>query len=327
MSHEVLFIGLGQIGTSIAINFAKSESDIKLVGFDPAKENTRRAKELGIFDTLVSNPKKASKSADLVILDLPPSAAHDQLEMLGKQLKLDGIIIDTSPSRSLAIQWAQEYLPADRHYLGVTPIIGADHLLGEWEEEHQPRIDLFQNCLMAIVVPRSGSDAAVDTGLDLARLLGATPIFIDPDEHDGITTSVEWLPRLISAAVLQEVSKAGNWRDIQRMAGTTFASISALCSEPPAREPEDLSSLNLEILRGKLLHFIGELQNLHLALSDESGKSLNEYIASAHAARAEWLTSRQYDARTERGAPSERVPKRRSMIDKLLGIHLPDDGK
>jgi prephenate dehydrogenase len=326
MSHEALFIGLGQIGTSIAMNFARSESDIKLVGFDPAKKYTRRAKELGIFDRLVSNPKKASKSADIVILDLPSSAVRDQLGMLGKQLKPEGIVIDTSPARSLAIQWAREFLSADRHYLGVTPIIGADNLFGEREENRQPRIDLFQNSLMAIVVPGSGSEEAVDSGLDLARLLGATPIFIDPDEHDGITTSVEWLPRLISAAVLQAASKAGNWRDMQHMAGTTFASITALCSEPPAKDPEDLSSLNREILRGKLLHFIGELQNLHHALADESGKSLNEYITSAHAARAQWLTSRQHGVRTERSTPSEHIPERRSMIDKLLGFHSPDDG-
>ncbi len=325
MSHEVLFIGLGQIGTSIAMNFARSESDMVLAGFDPVKEYTRRAKELGIFDTLVSNPKKASKSADIVILDLPPSAVHDQLEMLGKQLKPEGIVIDTSPARSLAIQWAQEFLPVDRHYLGITPIIGADVLFGEREDKHQPRIDLFQNGLMAIVVPGGGSKEVIDTGLDLARLLGATPFFIDPDEHDGITTSVEWLPRLISAAILQATSKAGNWRDIQGMAGTTFASITALCNEPPVEDPEDLSSLNREILRGKLLHFIGELQNLHHALADESGKSLNEYIASAHDTRAQWLTSRQHGVQTERSTLFERIPKRRSMIDKLLGIHLPDD--
>lgn len=325
MRHEALFIGLGQIGTSIAMNFARSESDIKLAGFDPAKEYTRRAKELGIFDTLVSNPRKASKSADIVILDLPPSAVHDQLEMLGKQLKPEGIVIDTSPARSLAIQWAQEILPADRHYLGITPIMGADILLGEREEIRQPRIDLFHNGLMAIVVPGSRSEEAVDSGLDLARLLGATPIFIDPDEHDGITTSVEWLPRLVSAAILQATSKAGNWRDMQRMAGTTFADITALCNQPPANDPEDLASLNREILRAKLLHFIGELQNLHHTLADESGKSLTEYVASAHTARAQWLTSRQHGVRTKRSTPSERIPERRSMIDKLLGFHLPDD--
>jgi prephenate dehydrogenase len=325
MSHEVFFIGLGQIGTSIAMNFARSESEIQLVGYDPVKEHTRRAKELGIFDSLVSNPKKASKSAEIVVLDLPPSAIHDQLEMLGKQLKPDGIIIDTSPAHSLAIQWAREHLPADRHYLGVTPIIGAHVLLGEGEEKHQPRIDLFQNSLLAIVVPTRGSEVAVDTGLDLARLLGATPIFIDPDEHDGITTSVEWLPRLISAAILQTASKAGNWQDMQRMAGMTFASITALCSEPPANDPGDLSALNREILRGKLTHFIAELQNLLHVLSDESGKSLNEYIASANAARNQWLTSRQQGAQTGKSAYAERVPQRRSTIDKLLGFHPSED--
>lgn len=325
MSYEALFIGLGQIGTSIAMNFARSDADLKLVGHDPVKQHARRAKELGAIDRFVSNPNKAAKSANLVILDIPPSAVRGHLEIIAKQLKPDGIIIDTTPARSLSIKWVEKFLPADRHYLGVTPIIGAHILFSEGEEINQPRIDLFQNGLLAIVVPKTGSEEAVSVGLDLARLLGATPVFIDADEHDGIKTTVEWLPRLISAAILHEASEAGNWQEIQRMAGTTFTSITSLWSEKQTMDSEDFGSLNREILRLKLQRFIKELQKLDRALADESGSSLNEYISSASTTRARWLSSRKSKSKIRDGRRPARIPERRSMIDKLLGFHLPDD--
>ena len=325
MSNEALFIGLGQIGMSIALNFARSDANISLIAHDSNKEQVRRAKKLGVINRFVSNPRKASKSADIVILDVPPSSVRDHLAMLGKQLKPDGIVIDTTPARSLAIQWAEELLPGDHHYLGVTPILGAYGPVSEPAETNQPRIDLFQDSLMAIVIPKSGSEEAVASGLDLVRLLGSTPFFMDAYEHDGLTTSVEWLPRLISAAILQEMDKAGNRQEIQRMAGTTFATITSPGSEKPTLDSDEIRSLNQEILRLKLRHFIGELQTLDRVLADESGNSLNDYIASAHAARARWLSDRHSEARIRDGRSPERIPKRRSMMAKLLGFHPSDD--
>ncbi len=325
MSSEILFIGLGQIGTSIAMNFARSKSEIKLIGYDSVQEYTRRAKELGAVNRLVSNPERASKSADMVILDVPPAVLHDYLEMLAKRLKPGGMLIDTTPARSTAIRWAEASLPADRHYLGASPIIGPHVLSAAPAERRQPRIDLFQNGLLAIAVPKNSSEETVSTGLDLAKMLGATPIFIDAHEHDGITTTIEWLPRLIGAAVLQEAAKAGNWQDIQQMAGTTFAAITSLCNEEPFCDPRDFDALNLEILRSKLAHFIGELQNLHGMFADESKKSLSEYVAAANEARARWLSARQRGVPDDRNAPFGRMPKRRSMIEKLLGFNLPED--
>ncbi|MEJ2562685.1 MAG: prephenate dehydrogenase/arogenate dehydrogenase family protein [Anaerolineales bacterium] len=323
MSSEILFIGLGQIGTSIALNFARSEAEIVLIGHDPVGENARRAKELGAVQRLVSNPGRASKSADAIVLDVPPAALHGYLEMLGKRLKPGGLLIDTTPTRSTAIRWAEESLPADRHYLGASPIIGPHVFSASPEERKQPRVDLFQNGLLAIAVPKDGSEETVSAGLDLARLLGAAPIFIDAHENDGIAATVEWLPRLLGAALLQEAAKAGNWRDIQSMAGTTFAAITSLCSEEPVYDSRDYDALNLEILRAKLAHFIGELHNLHGVLADESGKSLGEYVAAANAARDQWLSTRQRGAPDDKKAPPGRMPKRRSTIEKLFGFNLP----
>jgi hypothetical protein len=124
---------------------------------------------------------------------------------------------------------------------------------------------------------------------------------------------------------LQEAARAGNWKDIQRMAGTTFAAITSLCNEEPYCDPRDFDALNLEILRAKLAHFIGELQNLHGVLADGSGKSLSEYISAANEARAGWLSARQHSAANEQSADPGQVPEHRSMIEKLLGFNPPDD--
>ena len=75
MKREVLMIGLGLIGGSIALGIRK-EHDVKMVGFDINEEQVRMAISLGIVDERAESLEKAVSSADLIVLAVPVAASE-----------------------------------------------------------------------------------------------------------------------------------------------------------------------------------------------------------------------------------------------------------
>ncbi|NIS78757.1 MAG: prephenate dehydrogenase/arogenate dehydrogenase family protein [Anaerolineales bacterium] len=327
MSVEIFFFGLDQIGTSIGMALAETDLDIVRIGHDPDRQRARRAQELGAIQRLVSHPRNAPKSADLVIMDVPTIDVRAYLEMLAKNLKPEGVVIDTTPFRSQVTSWADEMFPDDRYYVGATPVIGPDSLLEESRVTQEPDADIFRGGLLALTISKNTPQQAVTACLNLAAVLGATPFFLDPHEHDGVSASVEGLPLLVAAAMMQSSVKATNWRDIQRMGGVTFANLTGLCTTQPADVLGGSLSLNREILLAKLDTFVEELHHLRELLTEENGQSLEDYFADATTARASWLSARRKGDWAGQDIVQEPQPTKRGFIGNLFGIRPRDDKK
>jgi prephenate dehydrogenase len=86
-----------------------------------------------------------------------------------------------------------------------------------------PRADLFQKAVFCLAAGALTSPDALQLASDFAESAGAQPLYVDPDEHDGITAEVDALPRLVGAALFAMASRAPGWREAQRIAGVAFA--------------------------------------------------------------------------------------------------------
>jgi prephenate dehydrogenase len=327
MSVEFFFLGLDQIGTSIGLALAETDLDAICIGYDPDRQKAQRAQELGAIQRAVSHPRNAPKSADLVILDVPIIDVRDYLEMLAKNLKPGGLVIDTGPFRTQATAWADELFPEDRYYIGATPVIGPDSLLAESPAAQAPNTNLFYGGLLALTIPQNTPQQAVTACLNLGSLLGATPFFLDPQEHDGVSASVEGLPQLVAAALMQSSAKATNWRDIQRMGGIPFANLTGLFTAQPADVLGGSLSLTREILLAKLDFFVEELHHLRTVLAEDTSQALEDYITDATTARDSWLLARHKGDWAIQDLTSTPSPSRSGILSSLLGLRPRDDKK
>ena len=293
MSLEIIFIGLNQIGASIGMALADQELEVRRVGYDPDGQRARRVRQAGAVDHLVSHPRKASEVADVVVLSTPTTDVRDYLVAVGAKLKPNAVVLDTSPLKALAVAWADEMLPEECHYIGVTPIVGSAALLAETPDPQVPRADLFHGGLMAIVIPPKTPELAVTLALRFAAILGATPFFIEPVEHDAVIATIEGLPSLIGAALMNMAADALNWRELQRMAGSPFANATSF---HPSQTPMTAGAtlhLNRDIVLTRFDALLEELQRLRALIAVEDNKALTDYLVKAAATRASWLTIRQ----------------------------------
>jgi prephenate dehydrogenase len=293
MSIEFFFLGLDRIGTSIAMALADTDLEITRVGYDPQGKIARQARDAGVIHRLESHPRNAPKTADVVILDVPVSDVSDYLEMLAKNLQPDGIVIDCTPLRTDATQIAAELLPEDRHYIGASPVVGPEALQSQEADAKEANANLFRDGLMALCVPPQTSERAVTVALNLCTILGASPFFLDPGEHDGFVAAIEGLPQIIHAALMQHANKSQNWREIQRMAGEILLSATNLLPDEDTTELVSVLHLNRKNLVAKLDAFIEELYSLRGLISEDDKDAIENYIGDAISAKAAWLSARE----------------------------------
>ncbi len=319
MSDEVLIVGLGEIGASFGLALAQFGLEVTRVGHDPDKRLARAAKKMGAVDRLESNPARAVASAGLVILSAPPDEARIYLERMFPRMQPGTLVVDTSPARQEATAWALEHLPESCAYVGAMPVVNHHGLQESPTVPLTPSADLFRGGLLALAIPSQTPERAVNMAINLARVLGAEPYFIEPGEADAVLAAVEGLPVLAGVALMRLAAASRGWRDIQRMAGLPFAATTALVTRQDPGALGASLSMNRERLLAGLEDLIRELNALRDLLAQEDEELLLDLLRETAAARTTWLQRREQGEWTPQGADTKSIPVG-TLLDNLLGI-------
>jgi prephenate dehydrogenase len=315
MSSKILIIGLDQVGATIGLALARADGDVLRLGFDPDKKIAKAAKSANAVDRLVAHPRQAVESADLIIFALPHYETEAYLESLGPKTKPEAVILDTGSIKAPFFRWAEQHLPADRAYIGATPI-GGDP--AQVDDESSIRLDRFTGGILAITAPAKTPQRAVAIAINLAKILDAQPFFLDVDEQDAAAATAEDLPTLLGAAMLQSAANSPSWRELQRMAGILFAKATEPCNVNPKQLQRRVIA-NREKILSRLNTFTGELDHIRGLLMSEQDEELMHYFEQANSARSKWLLAR---ARGDWAA--EELPKTpdvdTNLVRQLLGF-------
>ena len=301
--NKITIIGLGLVGNSIGMALKRAissqsapatKTEFQIVGLDPDRQREADAvRKYGSVDTIASNLEQAVESAQLIIIATPEAAAREVLEAIDPFIAEGAVVTDTLPSKERVLRWAAETLAKEVSFVGGHPIIADDNPDISLETE-VPNADLFRDARWAIV-PRAGaSNDALNTVIWLVETVGATPLFIDPFEHDSYLAAVSHLPVVASAALWRVARTSPSWSDMASFAQSGFKSATAPLSTPP----EIIASA----LMGNRRQLIGWVDRYLLALQDlrdllAQGQELegqhspiSETVAEAHQGRRAWIT-------------------------------------
>jgi prephenate dehydrogenase len=212
-------------------------------------------------------------------------------------------------------------LPAERHYVGLTPVINPAYLHSTESGLKAARADLFKKGLIAIVAPPGTNSEAIKLAADLAQLLGATPLFTDQAEIEGLMASTHLLPQLLAAALLNITVDQPGWLEGRKVAGRAYAEVTS-----PAGQLDDAKSLQAaafltqaNVLR-LLDNMIASLHAMRNDIASHDDKSLEERLRHAQLGRETWWGQRQAGAWDIDLTAMDQMPKRGDFIGNLFGI-------
>jgi prephenate dehydrogenase len=315
----ITVVGTGVIGTSIGLALKQKENTLRLIAHDKELNVAKAAVKAGAFDKAEWNLINACEQANLIVLATPLNSIRPTLEAIAPYISENTVITDVCRAKRAVVTAAQEYLPGHASFIGGDPIVypsGSGY-------EHGTAT-LFQNRLYCLTPTATAGEEAIQLLVNFVNLLGGQPFFLDVDEHDGLVAAVEYLPALLSTALLHTLSKQQSWRESRKLAGRVFEQVSAGAEGDPDSLKDGLLS-NRDTLLSWLEQYMSELAQLRTLLLEtapeekDAGEALAQNLDKAIVQRRNWLI----DYQENRFIDSELIPpeiETPSLLKRWMGF-------
>lgn len=257
-------VGLGQIGGSIGLGLRKRAPELRLVGVDIRKA---RAEEARSFLDATSTSIDVLQDADWIILAVPVRTILYLMENLFGRFP-GTTFLDTGSTKQEIVARA-EVLGQDFHFVGGHPLAGSEKA-GEagWNA------DLFQGrpfFLTRVLVNSPLNEIAEQ----LVVLLGARPVWVDPEIHDRLLSYSSHFAYLLSALYLLQGASGDKLRP--DFLGSGFESMARLAGSSSEMGMDMLLS-NREYVLDELRSFKKALETVETWLEKNKTEELKKWL-------------------------------------------------
>jgi len=293
MAIKLALVGLGQIGASIGLALEKQKENLQRVGHDKSPFVSREAHKRGAVDQTKINLPATVRDAKIVVLSLPFSEMRSTLEVIAPDLAEDVVVMDTSPIKGQVAEWVKEFFPPKAHYVGLVPAINPKYLNRVDQGVEAALPDMFHDSIIMLDALPGTPGEAVQLASDFIRLLGATPLFVDMEEADGLMASAHLAPQLVAAATLNAMIDKPGWKDVRKLAGQPFAMMAAaIAYQDDIKALEEATMSNRENVIRVLDGIIASLSELRNDIDGERQDELSKRLKLADDGHETWLGGR-----------------------------------
>ena len=320
-------LGLGRIGSSVALALKRynASKDAKHT-FDITVSDSRAgvredAQKQGIAPKIARNLFDAAENKDIVVLALPYAEVQAAYEVIGPLLRPGTVVMDTAPLKQPSLEWASKSLTSEAHMVGLTPILNPKYLFEGVDDTEYAREDLFDKGSMLLMPSVTCIKDAVELAVDFATLLGATPHFVDPAEHDGLVAATDGLPALLGVAAFYMLHKRQGWGDTQRMTNPAFGLLTHHLYDT---HPDDLRDTWLNN-RDNVLRYLDDmlvtLRSFRQIIAENDQAALETAVIESSEEYSRWI-NRRHNARWDETAPSTTPSMGKLVMGGMMGSLL-----
>ncbi|MEI5992566.1 prephenate dehydrogenase [Enterococcus sp. 4G2_DIV0659] len=225
MEKNILIVGLGLIGSSLALCIKKEQPFVTITGIDKLETSEEFALKRQIIDQKGHSLEEAAVKADIIFLCTPVKSMLEQLTILSRLPLKEAVIISDVGSTKLEIMERVKELGL-KTFIGGHPMAGS-HKSGVTAADE----NLFENAYYILTT----SDPHASQVSELQQLLNGTRakfVVLSAKEHDQITGMLSHLPHIIAAGLVNQSKvfneehprssqlAAGGFRDITRIASS-----------------------------------------------------------------------------------------------------------
>jgi prephenate dehydrogenase len=225
---NILMIGLGLIGGSIALAIKKEHPEAFIIGYDVKEEQAKLARSLKVIDEIAVSFEEAIETADLIVLATPVMQTEKILaEISNCHFKEDVIITDVGSTKQRIVEHADRLLKRGITFIGGHPMAGS-HKSGVIAA----KTHLFENAFYILTPTEQVQPSQVEKLKDWLKGTNARFVILSPKQHDRITGVISHFPHIIAASLVHQAQQyerenelvsrlaAGGFRDITRIASS-----------------------------------------------------------------------------------------------------------
>ena len=283
MAMRVAIAGLGLIGGSLGLALKKGGwRGAEIVGYVRRSETGQRALKSGAVDRFELSLKRAVLDTDVVVVATPIQAIKEIFAQIAAHLPDGCIVTDTASTKFHVMQWAHELLPPRVSFVGGHPMAGKETFgIGAADA------DLFHTSVYCLVQNKQAAHSAMLVVKEMVDAIGATPMYLDAQEHDNLVAGISHLPLLLSVALTLVTTQSSSWLPMSHLASSGYRDLTRLASG----NPEINTGICLSN-KAAVVHWIDaftkELRGLREMVS-KGDDEIQRILTMASEARRKWL--------------------------------------
>ncbi|MBI5666757.1 MAG: prephenate dehydrogenase [Chloroflexi bacterium] len=323
---SVAVLGMGRLGASVALALKRynerkdAPHQFEVVCADLRVGAREDAAALGL--KVERNLFDAVQNRDIVVLALPYADVPSAYKTLAREFRPGAVLLDLSPLKQPSLKWAEANLPNEVHMVGMTPIVNPAYLFDGLDDTRHAAADLFDKGNILLVPGVSAIRDAIELASDFSVILGATPHFVDPAEHDSLMALTDNLPGLLGVAAFYTAYKRQGWNDAQRLTNPGFGRLTHQLHDTHPDDLRDTWLNNRDSLLRHLDAVLDTLQTFRSILATNDRDALDGALTDASEAYSTWI-NRRHNARWEQETPRESGPTLGGqMMNSLMGGFL-----
>ncbi|MFB2579562.1 bifunctional prephenate dehydrogenase/3-phosphoshikimate 1-carboxyvinyltransferase [Acinetobacter sp. c2-A9] len=283
--QQVLIIGLGLIGSSLARAIRERGLAQRIVAIDNHLHYIEQGKKLHFIDCGHDKVDESSRnliaSSDLIILAVPVQAVQKVLSHLKPFLNPNSYITDVGSTKGSMVSAMQQVfgdaMPSG--FVAAHPIAGAEN-----SGVMAGKADLFVNHKVIITPLASSSTQAIEMISQLWQSVGAEVVFMDAEQHDKVLAYTSHLPHLMAFNLVEQLANRQDNLDIFRYAAGGFRDFSRIAASD-AQMWHDIFFANKSALLQAVAEFEQQLQQFKAVIEQQDSHQLMGMLGHARAAR------------------------------------------
>ena len=304
MFRDVVIVGMGLIGSSIAGAVRVAWPDVRIVGVDTDERTRRLAVEKGFADEVIEGVNERllqvlSEECDLVILATPVDSDEPYLQAVAES-GYAGIVTDTASTKVRISEMAERILPHPNNFVPGHPMCGS-----EVNGIEGARDDLFQGAYWILCPNESTPPEHIPALHEFITGVGARMINIPRDQHDRAVAVVSHVPHFVASSLVTLADRAADsQQSVMRLAAGGFKDTTRIAAGSPKLWC-GIAFDNAEQVKAGLRDLQGILDQFADALETGDRQKLTEMLKAA--------------ADVRRSLPAAWVPS----SDRLLEVRIP----
>ncbi len=286
-SNNVVILGLGLIGGSLARALRRSGFSRRFIGYGHREPSLRRGVELGVIDDYTLDLDEAIEQADILVVCTPTLVASNMLQRILPRLigHTDGpLITDVASVKGNILDAARQ-----AWHGGMPPQLVLGHPIAGSERSgvDAASADLFVNHRV-ILTPVEGNDpAAVELIRAMWDSTGAEVVDMSVAAHDAVLAATSHLPHVLAYTLVDALAQSAASDDIFRFAAGGFRDFTRIASSDPVMW-RDIAIANKGPLLAAIDTFSEHLGRLRSAVAADNADQLFDTFSRAKQARDEF---------------------------------------
>lgn len=278
--EQVLVIGLGLIGGSLAAALKKRGFCRQVAGYDPDSDALQQGLDLEVIDIACTELSSCVAQSDLIVLAVPVKATEAVLQAIAPYLCPHTLITDVGSTKGNVIAAIRQVFDAiPPGFVPGHPIAGSEKSgVGAADAE------LFVRHKVILTPLPESSSAAVQHIARMWQSTGAEVLQMDIERHDEVLAATSHLPHILAFSLVDTLAKEEESRDIFRYAAGGFRDFTRIAASDPIMW-HDICVANRTQLLSQIDTFTQGLTLLRSAIAEGDTPAMLGIFTRAKAAR------------------------------------------